>query len=154
MSLRELREAMKQVLTEQVEVGDVSNDEIIRIVRNRFPSLISPSRSELENIAMKRILNDLSSRQSKLPKLSAQQDLFGELSSLPVLFSLKDEDGLLKKRKFERVKLSVLISAYEKEKDTPNSKSRKQVAQALKNIANKVGSSDITYESAILQLNK
>jgi hypothetical protein len=79
-----LRETLRKISAELGRKnGHYSHDDVIFELRKARPDLIQTSSKLFENIALKRILNDIESKQSKSFNL-AQLDMFPELGGLPL----------------------------------------------------------------------
>lgn len=144
----DLKIAMNKALRDLAQSGDASNQSVINYLRQNEPKLIAESRMQLEDIAFRRILNDLVSRNSNIFS-SSQTDIFEREQGLKSLYSVK-VDGKRKRIPVGNVRLVQLIEDLEKKEAKKAQKNdNEKIIQRLKDLLSRSGSEDITYSDAL-----
>ncbi|MBM7048073.1 MULTISPECIES: hypothetical protein [Rhizobium] len=77
-----LHDALRKISQELGLKGPYSHDSVIAEIRRQYPKLIDDNSIKLQDIALKRLLNDLDSKQSRA-FIDGQGDLFGVFAGLP-----------------------------------------------------------------------
>lgn len=114
--------------------GYYSSEQVIFELRQKQPELIAKDSRRLEDIALRRILNDVESRQSSLFNKD-QIDMFSELGGLPLSIQAEIEslpDGTTKKarRLLQHAPISLIRQHLAKAR-TRNSKSRLDIIEEM-----------------------
>lgn len=146
--LIKLRAQLKEVVTRLMEGGPVSNDDIIKEIRRTSSSTINAASRELEDIALRRMINDLIARRKRIPKMPAFEDIFGNPPPTPALFSIRDRTGGAKRIKFGDVDLDVIIEAFSEQ---PNSidEDREKFVRWLVRLRSQVVEKGLSYNEAV-----
>lgn len=143
----ELKGVLQNTILHLAKSGNASNQNVIRYVREHHSDLIQNNRTLLENIALRRISNDLVSTRNKAHSTS-QADFFENDHGLKPLYSIKE--GKKKKRlPTGSIKLSVLIRHFEEKiaaKAVKNKDKDQGTVDYLKAISTRVGPDDLTLD--------
>jgi hypothetical protein len=83
-----LRDALRQISAKLGQEGLYSHDDVIEELRREHPKTIKEYSRTLEDVALKRMLSDIDSRQVRKYD-PAQGELFSELAGIPASFSAK-----------------------------------------------------------------
>lgn len=149
-----VRSKLQTLFYELVAEGNTSNDEVIKEFERRHKKEISEAREELMKTGLRRILNDITRKTTKISANVGSTDLFGKVSGVPLAFSEKQEDGIVIKKKFGSVKIQTLIKGLSERKAQKSDMQKSNLIAALKELASKVGSDDITFDEALAKLEK
>lgn len=144
--LTELRMALSQILNQELERGDVSSDQIIAQMRRKHRNVLRAAQGELESIALKRLLNDITARQTKVPNNVEQIEMFSGVDIGPTLFSMRTNEGVVVKKKTGSVKLALLIDSYKNVRKTTADKAKQNFVEVLEKIAKRIGTRDVTLD--------
>ncbi|KAB2685362.1 MULTISPECIES: hypothetical protein [Brucella/Ochrobactrum group] len=147
-AITELKIAMSKALHNLAQSGDASNNNVIKYLRKNHSDLISESKLQLEEIAFRRILNEIVSRNANVFS-NSQTDIFGQDQGLKSLYSIK-VDGERKRVPIENIKITTIIEDLE-EKEARRAKKNKneKLIESLKALLAHSGSNDITYGDAL-----
>ncbi|WP_340583880.1 hypothetical protein [Brucella pseudintermedia] len=147
-AITELKIAMSKALHNLAQSGDASNNNVIKYLRKNYSDLISESKLQLEEIAFRRILNEIVSRNANVFS-NSQTDIFGQDQGLKSLYSIK-VDGERKRVPIENIKITTIIEDLE-EKEARRAKKNKneKLIESLKALLAHSGSNDITYGDAL-----
>lgn len=147
--LVELRAQLKELVMRLVEEGSVSNDEIIKEFRRTRPNTINAASRELEDIALRRMINDLIARRKRIPKMPRSEDMFGTPPQTPELFSIREKSGGAKRTKFGKVDLDRLIEAFSQQPKSSEDEDRDSFLQWLIRLRRETTGKGLSYDDAL-----
>ena len=152
LELSTLRTELKLTFEQLLDEGNTSNADVVAHVRRKHPKLIKRLSTELEIIAMKRILNDITRKTTKISAQVGQKDLFENISGVPSSFSVRASDGQIVKKKFGAIPLHQLIDATREKANAARPNNSQNLLDSLEELANEVGSKNLTFDNAVTKL--
>ncbi len=150
--LADLRDILRSTMNQLVDEGPVSNKQVIDEVKRKHGNFVRAASQDLSDIAMLRLLNSIAARRTKISALAGDRDLFGGIGGVPDLFSIQSGDGNIRRVKFGSVKLSQLISAYAVPPKRSDNERQTEFSERLKQLAEEVGTEEITFQEAVERL--
>ena len=135
-----------------------SSEEVISELRRKRPDLIRQESRKLEDIALRRILNDIESRQSSSFN-SGQADLFSPLGGAPLSFRGTDlDDSVTDKRLrvlLHRVPVGLLRKYVGREQPARKKKTKVDVIRSLlEKYADQLQSESDSLEDALRRFSR
>ncbi|MGO7180472.1 hypothetical protein ACCT14_04820 [Rhizobium brockwellii] len=147
----ELRKTISAVMKEKAKDGGASNDDVIALLRRTHSSLIRATRDDLENVALRKVINEVAAKKSKV-RTADNLDLFDDAPKLGQLISIK-VGGTVKRVPREDVDLRFLIAKYEQAiASKATNKDDAGMLNALLEMAKRVGTQDISFGEAMKKL--
>ncbi|MDX8470210.1 hypothetical protein RFM26_31520 [Mesorhizobium sp. VK23B] len=135
-----------------------SSDDVISELRRKRPDLIRQESRKLEDIALRRILNDIESRQSSSFN-SDQADLFSSLGGAPLSFRGSDLDDSVADKKLRmllhKIPVGLLKKYVTREQPVRRKKTKVDVIKGLlEKYADQLQSDSDSLEDAIRRYEK
>lgn len=145
----ELRHLLKETMQSLTSSGDPSSDDIINLVKTQWPDAVNAARKELETIAMKRILSDVS------PKFSGTRwvkgsDLFGQSDGLDEIVAIRSKDGTFRRMKLGEATLGQLRVKY-KTQGRKTQEDQEDASKAIESLISTLADEELSLKEALQQ---
>lgn len=133
-TLSDLRNGIEEVcrdIMREAGNGEASNEVVLERVRRDFSDEIAKLSSQLENIALVKLLNEVSNRKGRIASDHAFPDLFGDYGNIPTQVTISRR---IKKSTAELTiaEASLWLEAHTKQRDTAKHQAFRKMLEDLK----------------------
>jgi len=150
----ELRRSIKETMTAVGGTNGLSRNELLSEIRNRCAKQIEAARSDLEAIALGKLLNEIGGSKCSMPN-GQGLDLFGNYSGIPMSIAIQKvrQDGrrIWERKLTHKCTISELTDWFEASPSPRKSRSTRHAGmrRLLNDIQPFAGSGDISLEEAL-----